>query len=626
MSFNLLNIDSKLLVSKKYEASNSFFMSKNPKSFAPKFLSQHSSQNSDEKPKSKKYKEYFIIEEDDKHKYKFDYDYMVSFENWGICQETKLLSEDVLNQFEQLKIVELETHIIKKRKKKAKKSSKSQSDNLSNSEPKNVIKEEIIDPKEFKKKLKKRINKKPIKSKIIKYLNMLTVENYITISNEIYEIISENAKNLSIFLDILFNKTVKEKLFINLYAKLCKDFDKKLSQRDIPKTDDENQVLIHKSPASIMRKELIDKCRQIFTIELDDKITSYFKGRDPIERDIKIKELVLGNANFIAELINIQILSKKMVFQYVDDLLLGFNKVKVDKSLKMICLEAIVILLDKFATLLKIKENRLEEEDKKKFNEKINIYIKKLEEIIDKEKDITQYIKYKIFNLKERSKNNWEQSQYEKSLYDLQKINLEEENEIGESILNIFTQEEVTAQINKDLIKFKEHIFEDKGTPSNYNWSIVENIYYENSVAQMIEGFLYSCIDFVNNKNNLNLAKDYFIEIIFYYNKSLSDKEKKEIIKKTIHLLKSSRKNSLGNLLLLDVWSVILSNLITADLFTRDDLLELKDLEKEDLKTIFIIIAKIIKEDKNTKIHYDKCKFVQQNKELYEEALKEIYS
>jgi len=336
--------------------------------------------------------------------------------------------------------------------------------------------------------------------------------------------------------------------------------------------------------------------------------------------------LVLGNANFIAELINIQLLSKKMVFQYVDDLLLGFNEEKIDNSLKMIYLEAIVILLDKFATLLKIKENKLEEDDKKTINEKINIYIKNLEEIVEKEKDITQYIKYKIINLKERSKNNWEQSKYEKSLYDLQKINLEEENEIGESNLNIFTQEEVTAQMSKDLIKFKEHIFEDKGTPSNYNWSIVENIYYENSVAQMIEGFLYSCIDFINNKNNLNLAKKYFIEIIFYYNKSLSNKEKKEIIKKTIHLLKLSRKNSLDNLLLLDVWSVVLSNLIKADLFTRDDLLELKDLEKEDLKTVFIIIAKIIKEDKNTKIHYDKCKFVQQNKELYEEALKEIYS
>ena len=104
----------------------------------------------------------------------------------------------------------------------------------------------------------------------------------------------------------------------------------------------------------------------------------------------------------------------------------------------------------------------------------------------------------------------------------------------------------------------------------------------------------------------------------------MRNKEKKDIIKKTIHLLKVARENSLDNLLLLDVWSVILSSLLRAHLFSRDDLLELKDLEKEGLKAIFIIIAKIIKEDKDAKIHYDKCKFIQQNKELYEEALKEI--
>jgi hypothetical protein len=59
-------------------------------------------------------------------------------------------------------------------------------------------------------------------------------------------------------------------------------------------------------------------------------------------------------------------------------------------------------------------------------------------------------------------------------------------------------------------------------------------------------------------------------------------------------------------------------------LFNRDDLIELNDLEKDDLKSIFIIIAKIIKEDPDAKIHYEKCKFVSQNKGLYDEAMKEV--
>jgi len=412
---------------------------------------------------------------------------------------------------------------------------------------------------------------------------------------------------------------------LHLYAKLCKDFDKKLPQRCEPKPDAITKNGIPKKPTSIMRIILMDKCRRhLRENEIKEEMNAY----DPIEREIKIKEFILGNANFVAELINIQFLSKKILFQYIDNLLLKFYMGKSEKFLKMIYLEAIVILLDKFGTLLKVKEKKIKEEDKKEFNEKINIYIKKLGEIIEKEKDIVQYIKYKIINLIERSKNNWEETNFEKKIYVIGKYSEEEEKEIEKSNLKIYTQEEVTALIGKDLIDFKEHILENEGTPNNYNWSIVENIYneYGNTVAEMIQGFLHSCIDFVQNEKTLNLAKDYFTELIFYYKKSLSNKEKKEIIEKTIHLLKLASLNFEENLLLLDVWSAILSNLIRARLFNRDDLLKIKDIEKEDLKVIFIIIAKIINEDKDAKSHYDKCKFVQQNKELYEEALKEVNS
>ena len=154
MSVDLLNIDSKPFVPKKFGVSHSSSLNSNVKPFIPKFLRKHSNQNSFEKPKSMKYKEYFIIEEDDTHKYKFDYNYMISFENWGICQETKLLSEDVLNQLEQLKMFEFESPIGKKGQKRSKK----QNNNLLISKSKNITKE-IISPKKFKKKLDKEIKK-----------------------------------------------------------------------------------------------------------------------------------------------------------------------------------------------------------------------------------------------------------------------------------------------------------------------------------------------------------------------------------------------------------------------------------------------------------------------------------
>ena len=99
----------------------------------------------------------------------------------------------------------------------------------------------------------------------------------------------------------------------------------------------------------------MDKCRRhLRENEIKEEMNAY----DLIEREIKIKEFILGNANFVAELINIQFLSKKILFQYIDNLLLKFYMEKSEKFLKMIYLEAIVILLDKFGTLLKVKEKK----------------------------------------------------------------------------------------------------------------------------------------------------------------------------------------------------------------------------------------------------------------------------
>jgi len=649
MSKLQLNLDAKPFVSKKFVGSHTSSLNTNAKPFIPKFLNKQAATISNpaptptptEKPKPKKYKEYFLLDEDDKQAYKFDFDYMISFENWEICQETKLLSEDFLKQLEDFKIVELES--IKtggqgnKGKSKGYKTKSKQSEkknepiDLSNFGRKDISKE-IALAEEFKKKIDEEAKKDPIKFKITEHLNILTVDNYKTTSEDIYKIIEDSTENQEKFLDVLFNKSVNEKAFVKLYAKLCKDFDKKLPQRTDPKPDAKTKSGAPKKPTSIMRSKLLDKCRQIFKIENNEKFDTYIKVQDPDERENKLKKFVLGNVNFIGELINIQILSKKIVFQCIDNLFARFNKENADKSLKMINLEAIVILLDNFGTLLKLKEDKMKEEDKKEFNEKVDSYLKKLEEVNEKEQGIVQYVKYKIINLIERSKNNWEKSKFEKSLEAKGKKDLEEEedyereNEREKATLKAYSQDEVTDQMGKDLINFKDHIFEDEGTPSNYSWSIVETIYNEhgNSVAEMIQGFLFSCLDFVQNEKTLNLAKDYFTELIFYYKKSLSNKEKKEIIKKTVHLLKVARDNSLDNLLILDVWGIILSNLIRAHIFSRDDLLEIGELEKEDLKTIFVIIAKIIKEDPDAKIHYDKCKFVQKNKELYEEALKEI--
>ena len=592
-----------------------------------------------EKPKPKKIvREYFVIDEDDKQEFNFDYDYMISFENWEICQETKLLSEEFLKHLEDFKIVETEqikqNNANNKGKKKYygdkrnKEEKKKENIDLSNFGRKDFSKE-ISLAEQFKKKIDEEAEKDPIRFKITEYLNILTVDNYKSTSEKIYEIIEKEIENQEKFLDVLFNKSVNEKAFVGLYAKLCKDFDKKLPQKAPLKEDKKSDK--PKKYNSIMRTKLLDKCREIFKIENNEKFDEYIKVQDKQERNTKLKNFVLGNVNFIGELIKIQILSKKIVKQCLNNLFARFNDAKSDESLKMVNLEAIVILLNNFGTLLKEKEAKLKEDDKKTFNTVVDEYLQKLEDIITKnDTSIDQPIKYKIINLIDKSKNNWEKSKFEKSIEAKGKKDLEEEeenekNDKVKATQKLYSADEVQEEIAKDLINFKDHIFEEEGTTSDYSWEIVESIYKDhgNSVADMIQGYLYSCIDFVQNQKTLNLVKDYFNELIYYYKDTLSGKEKKDIVKKTIHLLKVARDSALDNLLIIDVWAIILSNLIRYHLFNRDDLIELNEIDKEDLKTVFLIIAKIIKEDPDAKIHYDKCKFISLNKALYEEVMNE---
>jgi len=180
----------------------------------------------------------------------------------------------------------------------------------------------------------------------------------------------------------------------------------------------------------------------------------------------------------------------------------------------------------------------IKEVDKKAFNDVVDEYLQKLEDIIENKKtNIDQPIRYKIINLIDKSKNNWEKSKFEKSIEAKGKKDLEEEEELekidkGKATKKLYDKDEIIGQISSDLINFRDHILEEEGKPSDYDWEIIESIYKEhgNSVADMIEGYLYSCADFVQDDKTLKLAKDYFKELIYYYKDSLLSKEKKDIM------------------------------------------------------------------------------------------------
>ena len=580
-------------------------------------------------------REYFIrYPNETLKKTKFDFEYMLSFEKWKISSEKKLLSKEFLNHLEKFKIFEEEQFKNSPSKRERNSGKRKYYKNENNKDEKkelefkrNEINEddmkqwgrkdlskEIAIAEQFKQNFDEQRKKDPIRFDLRELLNILTVDNYNETANLIYDKIKDDLEYQSKFLDVLFIKAVNEQAFVSLYAKLCKEFDKKLPQR--------NEKAAGKKTTSKMRSKLLDQCKEIFKIENNEKFDEYIKVDDPIEREIKLKKFVLGNVNFIGELINNVVLSKKIVFQCIENLFKRFEN-SMDEQLKLINLEAIVILMDKFGTLLKNSESKMKKEDLDNFNKKIEEYLEKLD-IVQKEGKIPGYIKYKIINLIERKKDNWVESKFQKSIEAKSLDEVRKEAQEAQRIKNNnkdddkYSQDEINDKIRIDLNHWKEFLEDGENKKENYDWEIIEDIYsiHKNTIANILSGFLENCIDFVQNKKTLGFANDYFKDLISFYKKIPKD-EKFEVSDKAIHLIKVAKDYSLDNILIIDVWANIVFCLIKYEIMKYDAFNKLKDIGEEELKCVFTIFYKVGEYDKKIKNHFDKIKLVQDNISLY---------
>ena len=184
------------------------------------------------------------------------------------------------------------------------------------------------------------------------------------------------------FLDVLFEKAVSEKSYVNLYAKLCKELDKELEQK--LEINDKNQKT-DKKPTSLMRKRLLEKCKAIFATDDKNFINKHIKVKDENdkeERDRKIKNYILGNVNFLGELIAVQILSRKIINQCIENLFDRYANLETSEEIRLINLDSIVILINKFGTNINSSgQYKLKEETLKKFNELIKKWLNNLDDI-----------------------------------------------------------------------------------------------------------------------------------------------------------------------------------------------------------------------------------------------------
>ncbi|MCQ2820602.1 MAG: MIF4G domain-containing protein, partial [archaeon] len=584
---------------------------------------------------------YFIVDKDSQKKPEekkiFTLEYLLGFKDWQICKEQKLLSQDVLDHFEDLKKFEEERPQAKGKYKdkpyfQGRQMQKSKTgagafpsfefkrnaatEAVSGTEVNDMqqwgrkdISKEIKLAEQYKELLEEEKKKDPVKNDLTELLNVLTIDNYDETYKKIFEILEQETINQEKFIEVLFQKAVREKAFTNLYAKLCKELDKELPQKADkgeapPKTTEKAS---NAKRTSYLRSKLLEKCREIFKMDNLAHVESYIKADTPEEHEQKFKKFLLGNVNFIGELVAISLLSKKIVHQCLENLWKKYDKKDDINNIKLIALEATIILLDKFGTIVNKQQEKIKKEDLETFTKQIEEHLKKLDEIQENSKDLPGYIKYKIINLIEKKKDGWKETKFEKNIQAKGKNEVKKEYEQSQKLQTKkekggkLSQEELNNQIDKDLRLFRDHIQEglDKST---YSWQIVTEIYNirGNSISEILTAFLESCLDFVSNENYLKIANDYWYDLILYYSKIIKDEEMDDIKNNALDLLSTASNLVLDNNLLVDVWANILYSLNEVEIMYLSDINELKleGLFEEDIRSIFMIFKTLLSVDK----------------------------
>ena len=547
-------------------------------------------------------------------KKEYSYEYLKLFENLQISKKTDLLTEDVLNHINQMEddisSMKMDNllNINSNKNNSSCNTSKSSCSSISNKISletwgrQDYTKE--IEEAENNKKIFEEIGKKDIiKKELRELLNKMTKDNYEEIKIKILEIVKDKIENQDKLIDIIFLKSLLEKSYVSLYAKLCKDLNKELPQKvDKEKT---NKKRIKKY--SLFREKILDKCREMIKYEEKINFDEYIKEENEEERELKMKKIILGNALFITELINIKLLSKRAAYDCINYLFKKYDEGK-DNKIKLLNIQTIIIFIDKFGALIQNEKENKKDKNKKEKGNKIN-FEEKIKETFDKlekikeEENIPGHIKYSIINLIIKKENNYKQTELEKLLIAKTKKEIEEEKkeikdekEEGEKEIN---QEDINKLIEKDLIEYKDMI-ETEGNSDKYSWNITTDLYdlKLKGFDSIIEGYFISSADFIENKENIKYAKNYIKELIEYYHEKMEESEKNNLLKKIIDLFEIVKDFSYETPDIYIIYDYVLQLFIENEIIKIKDfenMFEAKEKEKEDINIINNMIQNIFK-------------------------------
>ena len=531
---------------------------------------------------------------------------------------------------------------------------------------------EIEKAEKYVKELNDKMSKNNFKHEIIEILNTLTVDNYKDILNSLFIMIfleennnKENKDNINIsfrnynlnkpeyllhnqfiFVEIILEKAIIEKGYVVLYSKLCADlfieFIKYIKENNTDK-EIENQLINGENLKTILTSE----CRQKFDECISNE--SLYKNNTNKNMSIEEKQEIyltfkkkfLGNMDFIAELINVKLLSQTKGFEFLDILYKRYVEIQ-DEQIKYLNLEGAVTLLAKFGRIVYERKNP-------KHIQNLDNYMEdNICPIITNNKNnsgLPNYLKFKIINLIEKKKNNWKDSLYEQSIiakgknnHNLSNISIYHEHDnasninIDESLMdnkntninlnsantlnsdiNLEKEDDIIIMIKNDIDNYVSYLNEHeifslkdllKNENSNYinneyDWSMTEELIIKekNDLEEIIRCYIEVCIDYVQKEQNIFYCNEYIKNIINYYSADLSQEQSDKVRKSMIDLFTNIEDICIDNFLMFEIMGYLILLLLENDLFLTEDLDIFVNKDKNK-------IEKIIKVVKNTMKYY----------------------
>ena len=318
----------------------------------------------------------------------------------------------------------------------------SSSEDEENNEEKNTNNKAKKKENEEENKIDTNSSEKIDKEEIKQLLNEISSNVYHEPKNKLKLLLNNNILNQEYFIDTIYQLSLEQLTFQQMYSNLFKDIYHYLSS--------------NKNELKFFRKKLILKCKQNL---MNKKICE------------KNQKIINNNITLIGELINAKIFPKKMGLKCLNYLLDKYYKysTKNNKEVQYIYLECVIILLNVICSFI---YNYQQYRTHTEFNEEIIKIINKLKEISkdEKNKDMPNYTRHLLSKVIEKAEKKWELASYEKKKFQshLDILNkepnenrIDEENNKSFNDSSFIKEEEYDKSFSEEEIKdnIKEEVF-----------------------------------------------------------------------------------------------------------------------------------------------------------------------